>query len=96
MSKWDVTCWSCGTVSEFAEKFGRTEECPKCLEDLHSCRNCVFYDASVSGSCREPQASWVNRKEAANFCDYLKPAATGGSAADDKSDAMSKLNDLFK
>lgn len=77
------------------------DACRRCDADLHSCRNCDFYDPSKNNQCSEPQAEWQREKEAANYCDYFRPAggaraakgSRGGSAV---SDAKKKFDSLFK
>lgn len=77
---------------------GRTEECPACGTDLHSCIQCRFYDESAYNQCSEPQAERVVEKERANFCDYfqLGGRSAGRSANAEKDAAKKKLDDLFK
>jgi len=81
---------------------GSRDVCPLCDADLHSCRNCDFYDPSKNNQCSEPQAEWQREKEAANYCDYFRPSA-GRSAArgvpragSPVADAKKKFDSLFK
>jgi hypothetical protein len=67
----------------FAEKVSLREECPKCRSDVHTCRNCEFYDPKVYNECRETQAEIVREKDRANRCDYFRPG--GGAGGVDKS-----------
>ena len=81
-----AVCQFCGAALPFSGRVKLSEECPACHRDLHSCRNCRFYDPTVNNQCREPQAEWVVDKERRNFCDFFtlaeKPftprAAKGG------------------
>ena len=76
---------------------GRREECPSCKADLHCCRNCAFFDPTVSKQCREPVAEHVKDKERANYCDYFDFAqarSTGDGVRTDQ--ARKALEDLFK
>jgi len=94
-------CWKCGETIQLAagSRVGSRDTCPRCSSDLHSCRNCDFYDPSKNNQCSEPQAEWVRDKEAANYCDYYRPApgaragAIGPSKADD---AKKRFDSLFK
>jgi len=94
-------CWKCGERIEYptGSRVGRRDTCPKCDADLHSCRNCQFYDRSKNNQCSEPQAEWVRDKEAANLCDYFSPnpilsaAKRSSSPADD---AKKRFDSLFK
>ncbi len=91
-----IVCWSCQTVAESIETISRTQECVKCLVDLHCCRMCKFYEESTSNGCKETQAEYVHRKEKANFCDYFKPGIQGIVEESKADDAKAKLNALFK
>src|SRR5438552_11230288 len=96
-----MKCWKCGEPIELppAERVGQRDTCPRCNADLHSCRNCDFYDPSKNNQCSEPQAEWVRDKEAANYCDYYRPnagarTASGGPSKSD--DAKKRFDSLFK
>jgi hypothetical protein len=67
------SCWSCGEAWSEKRSPGFREECLRCREPLHCCRNCRFYDAAAQQWCREPQARDerpVDPAEA-NTCDYF-------------------------
>ena len=99
-------CWKCGEIINLppASRVASRDTCPSCDSDLHSCRNCRFYDTSKSNQCAEPQAEWVRDKEASNYCDYFAPHPAGdGSApgaslptASKPNDAKRKFDSLFK
>ncbi|MBI3178320.1 MAG: hypothetical protein HYZ27_01585, partial [Deltaproteobacteria bacterium] len=42
--KWTFSCWSCGQSTEMEDKVKRADECPHCHIDMHSCKNCQYYD----------------------------------------------------
>ena len=95
-------CWKCGGAIELpgGSRVGARDACPKCGTDLHSCRNCQFFDPGKHNQCAEPQAEWVRDKEAANYCDYFRPNPTllaRGSRPASKADgAKKKFDSLFK
>jgi hypothetical protein len=94
-------CWKCGETIQLAPgtRVGSRDTCPRCNFDLHSCRNCDFYDPSKNNQCSEPQAEWVRDKEAANYCDYYRPSpdARGGARGPSKAgEAKKKFDSLFK
>jgi len=97
-----MVCWKCGERVELppSARVGQRDACPRCNSDLHSCRNCNFYDPGKNNQCSEPQAEWVRDKEAANYCDYYRPnsslAARGGRAASPAENAKKKFDSLFK
>lgn len=95
-------CWKCGERIEYptGSCVGRRDTCPKCDADLHSCRNCQFYDRSKNNQCSEPQAEWVRDKEAANLCDYYSPNpvlfARSDRSRSNAEDPRKKFDSLFK
>ena len=97
MNSVDVTCWRCGAeLTGILLPLARAETCTKCGADLHVCRMCRFYDASVGNACCEPVADLVSDKTRANFCGYLELRRDAGTyasgGADEPGDA---LRDLF-
>lgn len=74
-----MTCVGCGADLGATLRVGRRDTCPRCGVDLHSCRQCRFYDSRAYNECREPQAERVLDKSRSNFCDYF--ASTGDGAA---------------
>jgi hypothetical protein len=96
-----MICWKCGTPVELkpGARIASRDECAGCGADLHSCRNCQFYDTSKSNQCAEPQAEWVRDKEASNYCDYFQPSSHAADrAAKPRStqDARKKFDSLFR
>ncbi|HDQ44922.1 MAG TPA: hypothetical protein ENN17_05400 [bacterium] len=91
-------CHACGKEITFRDRVYRQETCARCGRPVHCCKNCRFYDTGAHQQCREPQAEWVNDKEAANFCDEFFPAAGGASGArlEREAAARKKLDELFK
>ena len=91
-------CFHCGAeIAVVDNRVGRGDCCESCSYDLHVCLNCSFYDRSSHNECKEPMAERVLDKDHRNFCDYF--ALGRGSpptASDPKSEAIKKLNDLFK
>lgn len=90
-----LKCFSCGTELSFADKVGRREECPKCRSDVHSCRNCQFYDPKVYNECKETQAEVVREKDRSNHCDYFQPGK-GQGGVDKTAQLRAAAEALFK
>ncbi len=96
------SCWKCGRGIELAPgaRVASRDACPQCDADLHSCRNCKFYDPSKNNQCAEPQAEWVREKGAANYCDYFSPnpvlLAQGKRSSSPAENAKKKFDSLFK
>jgi hypothetical protein len=74
----------------------RTEECPNCGADVHSCLNCENYDPHAHNKCREPQAEWVTDREKANFCDFFIANKLSAAAKSSAQDPRSSFDNLFK
>jgi hypothetical protein len=94
-----VTCAGCGADVERPERIGRGDRCPRCSNDLRSCRQCRFYEPRLADQCREPQADRVTDKSAANFCDYFAVAEGAGSpaaSAAESTPARDALTRLFR
>jgi hypothetical protein len=94
-----MKCWKCGELIDISagQRVSSRDECRRCGADLHSCRNCRFYDPSKQQQCAEPQAEWVRDKEAANYCDYFQPATLSSAASPSgREDIKKKFNALFR
>jgi len=91
-----MICHHCQTEIKVEGKVFRSDECPKCLSDLHCCLNCLNYDPAAHNRCREPQAEWVSDREKANFCDFFLPNKKTGSVSQHKPDPRKSFDDLFK
>ena len=94
-----MICHSCGYENKIVGGLGRTDTCLKCMEDLHVCLNCTFYDKTKSNDCNEPSAEWVQNKSAANFCEFFEPMANLAAQkakAVNKEEVLSALDALFK
>lgn len=90
-------CWRCGAELALSLPFGRLEECPACLAQLHVCRMCVNYAPRLPTGCAEQDAEEVRVKDRANFCDWYRPsphAFTGAESAAERQ-AREQLAALF-
>ena len=96
MSKWEFSCWSCRQTTEMEDKVLRGEECPHCHTDMHSCKNCQYYDPGAHNDCKETIAEYVPDKERSNFCGMFKAFEGEREALPDISSAKAKLDALFK
>ena len=94
----ELLCWRCGaSLGGLSLPLSRLDECPECVVYLHVCRLCQFYDPAVTKACKEDDAEEVRDKQAANFCDYFKPAtdAFDASLSDGDQAARQQLDSLF-
>jgi hypothetical protein len=87
-------CWKCGEEIK-NEKILRTDECPVCKADLHSCRNCIFFEEGAHYDCRETVEENVVQKEKANFCDYFKPQRIFSKSSSAKAEQAKKAFDVL-
>lgn len=92
-----IPCFRCKKELDFknGQKVARSEECPYCSFDIHTCKMCQFYDASAYNECRESNAERVLEKEKANFCDYFQIGLSAGRNTS-KNDLLSAAQALFK
>jgi hypothetical protein len=94
----ELSCWKCGSpMGDIPLPLARLAKCRNCNADLHCCRQCLFFDPSVSRQCREPIAEEVQNKQKANFCGYLQPDPDAWQGQDNGATAAarSRLDALF-
>ena len=92
-------CAQCGTLLQ-----GRTEpagQCPKCGFELHSCKQCTYFDPSSRFECMQPIPERIARKDARNECTFYsmrvtREKETSTPAAAKPSDARQAFENLFK
>jgi len=65
-------CAICGTV--VPTQFGITFDspCPKCNADLHTCKNCLYFDPRSRFECTQPIPERIPRKDVRNQCEYFE------------------------
>jgi len=93
-----ISCFRCGaSLSELSLPLSRRDQCPDCSVDLHVCKMCVHFDASIARQCREDGAEDVTAKERVNFCDWFKPSpgAFNPSRKSEADAAQAALASLF-
>jgi len=92
-------CSQCGTVLQSTtDPAGR---CPKCGFELHSCKQCTYFDPSSRFECTQPIPERIPRKDQRNECTFYsmrvmveKETSTPGPARGD--DARKAFENLFK
>ncbi|HTM39166.1 MAG TPA: hypothetical protein VL156_20640 [Terriglobales bacterium] len=92
-------CAQCGTVLMMVtEPLG---QCAKCGFELHSCKQCTYFDPSQRFECAQPVPERVPKKDARNECKFFsisvrveKQTSTGGAAT--PNDARKAFDNLFK
>lgn len=94
-------CGMCGTSlpSSFTE-ITPTATCPQCGEDLHTCKNCSFFDPASRFECGEPIPERISPKDKRNSCEFFEARtrvekATGSTNAQPV-DPRAAFERLFK
>jgi hypothetical protein len=66
-------CNNCAAEIQIAERITVTEKCRNCGTDLHTCRNCIYFDPSARNECVQPVEVRVVNKSANNLCTFFEP-----------------------
>jgi hypothetical protein len=92
-------CAQCGALLTSISEPVR--QCPKCKFELHSCRQCTYFDTSSRFECTQPVPERVARKDERNQCTFYsmrvrveKETSTPSSAR--PMDARAAFENLFK
>ena len=90
-------CAQCGTLLASVSE----QKCPKCGFELHSCRQCTYFDTSSRFECTQPIPERIARKDERNQCTFYsmrvrveKETSTPVSAR--PMDARTAFENLFK
>jgi len=67
-------CGGCGTI--LPADFDPSGKCPRCGFELHSCKQCAYFDTSARWECTQPIPERVPRKDAKNSCTFYAPRMT--------------------
>ena len=63
-------CSNCGAV--LAAGFDSSGKCPKCNFELHSCKQCRFFDTGAQFKCTQPIPARISPKDAKNECTFYE------------------------
>ena len=88
-------CQFCKKEIPWETRILRTETCPWCRSDLHTCLNCKHHDTSRNNECQEPNTARIRERDRANHCGafvFRDGVPEDNTEADD---AKKKLKDLF-
>jgi len=93
-------CSQCGTVLQGMTADGK---CPKCAFELHSCKQCTYFDPGSRFECMQPVAVRVAKKDVRNECPSYdmrvtreKETSTPVAAGPRPNDARAAFDNLFK
>ncbi len=92
-------CAQCGTL--LAAGIDPATQCPKCGIQLHSCRQCTYFDTSSRFECMQPIPERIPRKDEQNQCSFYSMRVrvekeTSTPAAAKPLDARQAFENLFK
>jgi len=93
-------CAQCGTLLTLvAEPLG---QCAKCSFELHSCKQCAYFDPSSRFECMQPVLERIAKKDARNECKFysisvrVEKQTSTGATSRPGDDARKAFDDLFK
>lgn len=92
-------CSQCGSLLQaLSDPVG---QCPKCGFELHSCKQCTFFDPSSRFECTQPIPERIPRKDQRNDCTFysirvMVEKETSTPAALRPSNARQAFENLFK
>ena len=91
-----VKCASCGVKAPTMISFDTT--CPKCNAELHTCRQCTYFDPGARFECRKPVAARIVNKNARNSCELFSPRTVveRETSSGAPKDARQAFANLFK
>jgi hypothetical protein len=97
-------CSNCGAVLKSG--FDPKGRCPRCAFELHSCKQCVYFDTSARFECTQPIPERVAKKDARNECTFYSfrttvekdtaPTATAPASAPSGNGHANRPNDARK
>jgi hypothetical protein len=92
-------CSQCGTLLESLGK--PVGQCPKCGFELHSCKQCMYFDPGSRFECMQPVRERVVKKDARNDCTFYeirvtREKETSTPASLKPKDARQAFENLFK
>jgi hypothetical protein len=91
-------CAQCGTV---LPGMPVDQKCPKCGFELHSCKQCMYFDPGSRFECMQPVKERVAKKDAKNECPsyemrVTREKETSTPASLRPSDPRTAFENLFK
>ncbi len=91
-------CAQCGAV---LDQIPPTGLCPKCGFELHSCKQCMYFDPGKRFECMQPVPERIVKKDARNQCTFYeirvtREKETSTPATQRPTDARQAFENLFK
>ena len=91
-----VKCSACGATVQ--ANVGLETTCPKCNADLHTCRQCTFFDPGARFECRKPITARIVSKSSRNNCELFsaRTVVERETSSGKPTDAREAFANLFK
>jgi hypothetical protein len=91
-----VKCAACGAKAP--TMITTDTSCPKCNADLHSCRQCTYFDPSARFECRKTIPARIMDKHARNTCELFaaRSVVERQTSSGPPKDARQAFANLFK
>jgi hypothetical protein len=91
-------CTQCGTVLQGMPPTGL---CPKCGFELHSCKQCAYFDPGSRFECMQPVLKRIEKKDVRNDCTFYelrvaREKETSTPVSVRPNDARQAFENLFK
>jgi hypothetical protein len=89
-------CSNCG--AKVSPNIGADSTCPKCNADLHSCRQCNYFDPGARFECSKPITARIVSKQARNTCELFttRTVVERETSTGPPKDARQAFANLFK
>ena len=91
-----VKCAACGATAPTSILL--ESSCPKCKADLHTCRQCTYFDPGARFECSKPITVKIVNKSARNTCELFVPRTVveRETSSGAPKDARQAFANLFK
>jgi hypothetical protein len=91
-----VNCSSCG--AKVPTQITAESTCPNCRAELHTCRQCNYFDPSARFECSKTITARIVNKNARNTCELFAPRAVvqRQTSSGAPTDARQAFANLFK
>ena len=91
-----VKCAACSAV--VPTNLALDSTCPKCNADLHTCRQCTYFDPGSRFECRKPLTARILNKGGRNKCELFaaRTVVERETSSGKPTDARQAFANLFK
>lgn len=91
-----VKCANCGAKAP--TNITLVSSCPNCKADLHTCRQCTYFDPGARFQCSKPVTARIVNKQARNTCELFVPRTVveRQTSSGAPTDARAAFDKLFK